>query len=224
MGKINNYLTRYKAIKETKKTDPTLHYTNFIDIADGDLSLKIYKDDIIRNKFFSGYSRSKPVVWFVIHGTGGGGTLNWIRNTDPKSERGQGYCKGLALFHYLIEENGIIWEIIDPSKWVWHASVGNFDGGTIGVELLNTSSNNSKPYTPQQYNSLYGLYNYLRINSFPEMKTMISHNRAKKEISNGTKKCPGKGFDWNMWKNKVAQQYSFKYDNFQKLWDLEPIE
>lgn len=186
------------------------------------MSLKIHKDTIIRNKFFDGYARTLPITWFVIHGTGGGGTLRWMRyQVKLNSKRGLKYQRGVGLFHYLIERNGMIWEIIDPDMWVWHASVGNIDGGTIGVELLNPSPFNRKKYTVEQYDALLALYTHLRTKKYPKMDIMISHNRAKQKISGRTKKCPGKGFDWRLWRNMVAKQYKYAHNHGESLWDIK---
>ena len=201
--------------------------SNFVEkTEDNELKIKINVDTIIRNKFFKGYNRSKPVTWMVIHGTGGKGTLRWMRDLVKfKSRRGLRYQKGIGLFHYLIETDGTIWNIIDPNKWVWHASIGQYDGGTIGVELENTHRANRNPYSEMQYNSLLALYNHLRFNGYPKMKTMISHNRAKIKINHGRlggKECPGKGFDWIMWKNMVREHYDFAHNNGESLWDINP--
>jgi len=185
----------------------------------------INKDEKIRNKFFSGYDRTKPINWFVIHGTAGVGVLRWMRDlVTPESKRGLSYKKGIGLFHYLIERNGTIWEIISPDKWVWHADVGSYDGGSIGVELENPSTSNAKEYTAEQYTSLLSLFNYLK-KLYPTIDVMISHNRAKIKVNNGKlggKECPGKGFDWLMWKKMVSQYYSYKHDNGESLWDIKP--
>jgi len=185
----------------------------------------IKQDTIIRNKFMDGYARTKPVTWFVVHGTAGGGTLQWIRNTDPKSERGVGYTKGIALFHFFIDRDGTIWQVIDTEKWVWHASIGRFDGGTIGVELVNQDYQNRKPYSAEQYNSLLALYEHL-LKQYPEMNTIISHNRAKIKVNNGKlggKACPGLGFDWSLWMNMLKQKFNFATNNEEIIWNIKRI-
>lgn len=189
------------------------------------MELKIYKDNIIRNKFFGGYERTTDISWYVIHGTSGGGTLDWMRNTKPNSDRGKKYQKGIALFHYLIEEDGKIWEIIPPNKWVWHSATGSTDKGTIGVEMLNKSIGNTKPYTPSQYVALLALYTYLKenITICKNMDVMISHNRAKQKITGKSKSCPGKGFDWKLWRGMVSEYYTFAHENGEHLWNIKKI-
>lgn len=187
--------------------------------------LNIQKDNIIREKFHSGFKRTRPVVWFVIHGTAGGGTLNWMRKMDESNEfrasRYRNYKKGIALFHYLIERDGTIVEIINPDRWVYHASVGAVDGGTIGVELLNPDSQNRKPYTQEQYEKLADLYEYLRI-KYPQMTVQLSHNRAKEKVSGGNKACPGTGFKWTKWRSLLKKRgWKFEFEKGKEsVWNL----
>lgn len=205
----------------------------------------IIKDEIIRKKFKGGhqwmngqklvfdegFERTMDVGWFVIHGTAGGGTLNWVRNADPNSPRGQRYARGVALFHYLIERDGTVHEIIDPSKWCLHASIWKLDSGTIGVEMVNPDWGNKDDYTDEQYNSLLELYNYLRGGDYPDMDVMLSHNRCKQKVNyemkgltppRVAKACPGPGFDWNVWRKTVGNDgWDFDFDpNYESLWGL----
>lgn len=226
--KIKRFLSNRAEIKEHNQgVGITSSITQPIIDATQGVNITINKDTIIRNKFFSGYPRSKDVIWFVIHGTAGGGVLHWMRYGVPlNSARGIDYQKGIGLFHYLINRDGSIWEIIDPDKWVWHASIGRVDGGTIGVELVNTSTSNSAPYTQEQYNSLIALYTFLRTTKFPKMTTMISHNRAMIKVNEGRyggKACPGRGFNWHTWRNMVRTKYSFAHENGESLWNIQPI-
>lgn len=173
--------------------------------------MEIKKDTIIRNKFCKGFERTIPVTHFVIHGTGGGGTLNWVRNADPASKRGRRYINGDGLFHYLIERDGTIYEIIDPELWVYHASIRSRDKGTIGVELLNPSSTNKTPYTKEQYKALVWLYGYVQRTYHREVKTAISHNMMKRKYRRDGKACPGKGFDWELFKSMMLEDWNFVY-------------
>ena len=177
--------------------------------------MEIKIDTIIKNKFFMGYGRDCQTKYFVVHGTGGGGTLNWMRDTEIKSMRGKRYKSGDGLFHYLIERNGDIIEIINPEKWVYHSSVGRHDSETIGVELLNPSWTNKTPYTKDQYNSLKWLYGYVRKTYAHEMDCIISHNEMKKKHNRLGKMCPGTGFEWNKFIDMMLEDYIFFYEKEQ---------
>lgn len=191
---------------------------------------KIKKDKVIRKKFEPGMKRTYETVdWFVVHGTAGGGTLNWWRNTPLNSKRGRLYTRGIALTHYLIERDGTIWEIVDPKKyWLHHASIGKLDKGTVGVELLNPTRDNSGPYTEEQYQALADLYEHLyspktfRKAIFPEMSVILGHCRAKQKISGGWKNCPGDGFDWDKF-GEVLKTRGYTYENkagIASMWNL----
>ena len=114
---------------------------------------RIYKVPEIKRKFTEGFNRdSEDVETIVLHGTGGPGTLVWITKLiKPSSKKGRKLKIGIGLFQYLIERDGKIYCLIDPTKWVYHSSMGNNDRKTIGIELLNPSPGNLLPYTKEQY-------------------------------------------------------------------------
>lgn len=159
----------------------------------------INKDNIIRRKFHAGYRRRSyrgdKVKEIVIHGTGGGGTLNWVRHGGRADE----YYRGVALFHYLIQRDGKIWEIIDPDRWVYHSSSRRKDANRIGIEVVNLDYGNRGPYENVQYESLNWLmYEYL-MERYPSIHVILSHRRSMEKYSKGrrTKNCPGEGFEWD---------------------------
>ena len=106
-------------------------------------------DTKIRDRWHSGFDRERSPDTIVLHGTAGPGTYQWVLGGGRKKL----YKKGVALFHYLIERDGKIIEIIDPDKWVYHSSAGDIDERTIGVELLNPEKNNEDQYTNAQYDA-----------------------------------------------------------------------
>lgn len=207
--------------------------------------MNIKKDTIVRERykggtrimagkvvtFNDGYPRDREVNWFVVHGTQGGGTLEWIRNINMKTSRAKDYQSGVGLFHYLITRKGEVWEIINPDRWVHHASIGALDAGTIGVELENPDPNNAAEYMPVQYDKLVELYDKLRSEKFPKMDVILSHNRCKQKVlyeAKGlkppvwAKKCPGPGFDWELFRKKIkAKGYEFESDPAKEsLWNV----
>jgi len=193
--------------------------------------MRIKKDKIIRNKFKPGYKRTLTnIEWVVLHGTGGGNTLQWWRDTPLNSKRGRLYTRSIALTHYLIQRNGTIWEIVDPEEyWLHHASIGKLDKGTIGVELVNTTRNNSGSYTKAQYNSLIYLWNYLAGSRsfwmparFPELGVILGHGRCKQKTYGGWKNCPG-NFDWEKLDEELSMNgWNFKRDpRYDSIWALE---
>lgn len=148
-------------------------------------------DDTIRKKWHSGFDRQENPSEIIIHGTGGGGTFNFVFNGGRKEL----YIKGIALFHFLIERTGEIIEIINPEKWVYHSSCGEHDSKTIGIELVNPSANNTYAYMPIQYDGLFEIFDELftRYN----ISIIRSHNKTGLKYSGKGKLCPGNAFAWS---------------------------
>jgi N-acetyl-anhydromuramyl-L-alanine amidase AmpD len=159
--------------------------------------MEIIKDIKIRKKWHKGFRRNllcrkrNRVKTIVLHGTGGGGTYNWVLDGG----RSVLYKKGVALFHYLIERRGKTIEIIDPDRWVYHSSSGEKDKETIGIELLNPGALNSRLYTGFQYTALWELIFDELFNRY-NIINIVSHNYMKEKYSGGKKECPGDGFAW----------------------------
>jgi len=188
--------------------------------------MEIIKDTFIREKYHSGFSRKRTlskVSEVVIHGTGGGYTLEWMRGGG----RAEQYYKGIALFHYLIDRAGVIWEIIDPDRWVYHSSRGRMDRRSIGIELENYSRTNEWDYSDFQYDSLLWLvFNHLRP-LYPDLNVIMSHKRAWQKVSGGkyTKECPGPAFDWDkIEKFMHSKSLTFDHDpRYESYWNIRDI-
>ena len=173
--------------------------------------MKIYDyTDEIAEHYTEGFARSQPLRWLVIHGTGGGGLLPWVRTAylRPNSAQFRNYRNGIALFHYGIERRGTVSRFIRDDRWVYHASIGQLEHGTIGVENENLSRDNSGPYTIEQYQSLATLCAFL----FREHATLceiVSHLYCQQYISGlpKTKPCPGAGFDWRHFISELGHYF-----------------
>jgi len=155
--------------------------------------MEIVVDEKIREKWHRGFAREKPVSEIIIHGTGGGGTYQYVLNGGRSSL----YVRGIALFHYLVERDGKIIEIIHPKRWVYHSSSGKHDEVTIGIELLNPDLHNNGFYTDEQYKSLFYLIFDKLMKAFPEVNIIRSHSATKQIYSGSPKSCPGPAFDWS---------------------------
>lgn len=171
--------------------------------------MKMRKNLTIREKYNSGLDRvqnGKEVIVneIVVHGTGGGSSadamIKWMMSGERKAE----YVKGIALYHYLVDFDGGITEIIDPKKWVYHSSSGAHDMRTIGIEMMNSDPQNRNPYTDAQYKALNELViELLKANSI--IDTIVGHGQNAKKYSSAYKNCPGKNFDWK----KIADELTF---------------
>ena len=188
------------------------------------MGVEIKKDHVVRNKFHRGFSRKwGKVKEIIIHGTGGGGTLEWVRSGG----RAHQYYMGVALFHYLIQEDGTIWEIIDPDRWVYHSCSGRKDRNRIGIEIVNRSRSNSAPYSDKQYESLYDLVFKYLMDRYPSINTIMSHKRAWQKASRGRrwKECPGPKFDWKRLERvMVARGFTYKHHpRFESYWNIRKV-
>jgi N-acetyl-anhydromuramyl-L-alanine amidase AmpD len=188
--------------------------------------MRIEKDHIVRSKFHRGKSRKAyrgKVKEVVIHGTAGGGTLEWVRNGG----RAEQYYKAVGLFHYLIERDGEIWEIIDPDRWTYHSCRGNRDKNSIGIEMENPDRQNRGHYTDAQYESLHWLiYEYL-MDRYPSISVIMSHKRAWQKVSKGRrwKECPGVAFEWSrleeyMYNNNISYDHNPAYESY---WHVKKV-
>lgn len=147
----------------------------------------------IRNKYMDGFVRSSDPIEIVIHGTGGGSSAKAMIDWMMGGERAKEYVKGIALYHYLIDFNGDIYEIISPNKWVYHSSSGAHDRLTIGIELMNKSASNNDGFTTEQYKALFKLIDNLMEQD--RIISIVGHGYNAKKYSNYDKNCPG-NFDW----------------------------
>lgn len=130
----------------------------------------------------------------VIHGTGGGvnanGLLRWMLSSQGRIEE---YEKGIGLFHFIIDRDGEIIKLYDLTRWMYHSSSGQHDKCTVGIELMNPSTNNQVEYSPEQYTAL--VYLVSTICKVASIKTIVGHGYNKQKYSGKYKACPGR-FDW----------------------------
>jgi len=158
----------------------------------------------VRERFFGGFDRNVAPSKIVIHGTAGGGSggkpgqpgglLKWMMSGERETE----YEAGIGLFHYLIERDNDVWEIIDPEKWVYHSGTGReIDSRTIGIELVNRDSSNMGDYTNGQYEALDTLIGEL-LNKY-HIDEIVGHGAIYQRIRGKIKRlaCPGPSFTWS---------------------------
>ena len=167
--------------------------------------MKIIEVKEIERLYTRGLKRTKKPVEIVVHGTAGGssaqGLIKWMTgliNSKDKWEkqRAADYLKGVALFHFVIDYDGTIYQLINPDNFVYHSQAGLYDSNTIGVELMNSKPKNAGTYTAEQYKALAELIEYLKRHRFP-LITRISTHDFNAWTYSGLKKttpCPGPNF------------------------------
>jgi len=97
--------------------------------------------------------------------------------------------------HYLIDEKGNIYTMVDEEKRAWHAGVSGWDGKddvnsrSIGIEI---SNRDNLPYTNEQLFSLALLCRDIRSRHNIPPENIIGHS----DVAPGRKIDPGAHFPW----------------------------
>lgn len=191
--------------------------------------------DIIRTTKFEdtwhrGIPRLKALKRVVIHGTAGIDNvtqlLDWmVRGGDGRHHK---YKQSIGFFHFAIDKNGTILQLIDTDRWMYHSHSGVYDEESIGIELCNRDIKNRNPYTPEQYTSLiWLLFEYL-ISRNP-ITEITGHERMMQKYSKSTFRkngyryyCPG-NFDWAQLALYMDQNdipYKMRHNIPESFWDV----
>lgn len=101
--------------------------------------------------------------------------------------------------HYLVEEDGTIWRLVDESRTAFHAGVSSWRGHealnarSIGIEIVNPGHEwGYRPFPPEQVDAVESLCRaVLRRHPIPA-RNVIAHSDAAPE----RKQDPGELFPW----------------------------
>jgi N-acetyl-anhydromuramyl-L-alanine amidase AmpD len=168
--------------------------------------MNIVQDHRIFEKYFEPvcpiFRRAlSQITGIIIHGSGGPdtakGVINWMLAGGAMADgtnRTADYKKGVGLFHYEIDSNGDIYQLIQDIYFVYHSSSGRNDASTVGIELIQKEKNNSGKYSIEQYDSLFTLIKSLMI--LCPIKIIAGHGGTKLKYTGSYKNCPGEKFDW----------------------------
>ena len=127
----------------------------------------------------------------VIHYTGmRTGTAALRRLCDPDAE---------VSAHYLIEEDGRLFRLVDEAERAWHAGVASWRGDSnindrsIGVELVNPGHDYGyRPFPAAQMAALIGLAGDI-LARYPILaRNVVGHS----DVAPTRKQDPGELFDW----------------------------
>ncbi len=97
--------------------------------------------------------------------------------------------------HYLIDEKGNIYQMVDEDKRAWHAGISSWDGKddvnsrSIGIEI---SNRNGDPYTKEQQFSLALLCKDIMFRHGIRPENIIGHS----DVAPDRKQDPGQHFPW----------------------------
>lgn len=152
------------------------------------------------------------ITMLVLHYTGmmtGHGAL--ARLCDPEAK---------VSSHYLIEEDGRIFQLVEESERAWHAGVSCWRGEravnahSIGIEIVNPGHEYGyRPFPELQMQSVVALSNTI-LERYPiSANNVIGHS----DVAFQRKEDPGELFDWQ---GLAAQGIGLWHDNPQVQGDL----
>jgi N-acetylmuramoyl-L-alanine amidase len=132
------------------------------------------------------------LTYIVLHYTGmktGAEALS--RLTDPASK---------VSAHYLIEEDGRIFALVDEAKRAWHAGVSFWRGesdinsASIGIELVNPGHlHGYRPFPAKQIAALKELmHDIVKRHGMDPRRAVLAHA----DVAPGRKEDPGELFPW----------------------------
>ena len=149
--------------------------------------------DIIQHPSPNFDEREREIDMIVLHYTGmKTGEEALERLCDPEAK---------VSAHYLIEEDGRVFQLVDESKRAWHAGVSSWQGvenvnhNSIGIELVNPGHEwGYREFTKAQYDSLIPLCQKIKErHSIPDIN-IIGHE----DVAPDRKQDPGELFDWKL--------------------------
>jgi N-acetylmuramoyl-L-alanine amidase len=101
--------------------------------------------------------------------------------------------------HYVVEEDGEIYQLVDESKRAWHAGESywrghsNINGRSIGIEVVNPGhSNGYRPFAELQMQSLIQLCHEIIARHTIPARNVVGHS----DVAFLRKMDPGELFDW----------------------------
>ncbi len=135
--------------------------------------------------------RKLPISCLVLHYTGmrtGQAALDRLRDPEAKVSA-----------HYLVEEDGRIFQMVDEKDRAWHAGVSNWNGikdlnsASIGIEIVNGGHDFGLPDFPdKQINAVIGLSKAVIKRYDIRAKNVVGHS----DIAPARKEDPGEKFPW----------------------------
>lgn len=136
--------------------------------------------------------RLSPISMIVLHYTGmESGDAALARLRDPEAQ---------VSAHYLIEEDGRIFRLVDEKKRAWHAGRSHWRGiddvnsASIGIEIVNPGhAFGYRPFTPAQMGSLIPLVADIKARHGITRGNVVGHS----DVAPARKQDPGELFNWH---------------------------
>lgn len=135
--------------------------------------------------------RTLPISMLVLHYTGmesGAAALSHMCNASSKVSA-----------HYMVEEGGDVFQLVDEKHRAWHAGVSSWGGemninsASIGVEIVNGGHDYGLPdYTKTQIPAVVELCQGILTRHNIDPMNIIAHS----DIAPARKQDPGEKFPW----------------------------
>ncbi|HSG34210.1 MAG TPA: N-acetylmuramoyl-L-alanine amidase [Sphingomonadaceae bacterium] len=137
--------------------------------------------------------RKLPISMVVLHYTGmETGEAALARMLDPVAE---------VSAHYMIEEDGTVFRLVDEDKRAWHAGksywrgITDVNSASIGIELVNPGHEfGYRPFTDAQMEALCPLLFEIKQRHDIPRANVVGHS----DIAPARKEDPGELFDWDL--------------------------
>ena len=137
--------------------------------------------------------RKLKVSMVVLHYTGmPSGAEALERMCDPETE---------VSAHYMIDEDGTVFRLVDEDKRAWHAGksfwrgITDVNSASVGIELVNPGHEfGYRPFTDAQMEALVPLLADIRTRHDIPRANVVGHS----DIAPARKDDPGELFDWEM--------------------------
>ncbi len=136
-------------------------------------------------------ARTLPITLLILHYTGmesGAAALERMRDREAKVST-----------HYMVEEDGHIFQLVDEDQRAWHAGVSEWQGQTninsasIGIEIVNGGHDFGLPDFPDvQINAVIALSKSIMERHNISPTNVLAHS----DIAPGRKQDPGEKFPW----------------------------
>jgi N-acetylmuramoyl-L-alanine amidase len=136
--------------------------------------------------------RQLPVSMIVLHYTGmpsAEGALD--RLTSPEAQ---------VSCHYLVDEDGSIYRLVDETKRAWHAGksrwrgVGDINSASVGIEIVNPGHEfGYRPFPDEQIASVIPLVADIKARHGIGRGNVVGHS----DIAPARKEDPGELFPWH---------------------------
>jgi len=132
-----------------------------------------------------------PIDMLVLHYTGmRDGRAALERLCDPEAR---------VSAHYMIEEDGAVYALVDEARRAWHAGLGSWRGRedinsrSIGIELVNPGHEfGYRPFPATQMEALARLAAGILVRHPIPPRNLVGHA----DVAPGRKQDPGELFDW----------------------------